>query len=344
MITTGPFTTSGHIALANLDAQIDGLLPRRHAAVGDLSGAVELLLLRAHLRGSITDGEYALELAQQHVEQAPTAGASYLSRALARAHFHLFESALEDLDIALACGADSAVVSDERAMVLESIGRYQEALDLRRQAHGLRPSFRSTAGLASALAATGQTAEAQRLFDCARDTYRGVSPFPLATLSFRCGHMWLEAGQPRRARSGLADALARVPGYAAAALHLAVADAADGDVDAAIVRVLPFAEACQDPEYADHLGRWLFSLGREREARRWIERAASSYDELTQRFPAAFADHAAEFWLERDVDPRRAVELAEVNLRMRRTERAVALRDRAVAAHLKACRRNSANS
>ena len=45
-----PITTSGVIALGNLDSQIGVMLSRGSANVNDLTSGVELLLLRSHLR------------------------------------------------------------------------------------------------------------------------------------------------------------------------------------------------------------------------------------------------------------------------------------------------------
>lgn len=171
--------------------------------------------------------------------------------------------------------ADEATVADERATVLESIGRYDEALDLRQKAWRNEPSFTSAAGLASAYAASGKVAEAVRLFADSHKRYRGVSPFPLAMLALRRGHMWLAEGQLTRARGCFVAALTRVPAYAPAAMHLPHIDAANGDLEAAINGVLPFAETSDHPEYAGYLGRWLAQARRPHDARRWLQLAAT---------------------------------------------------------------------
>jgi len=63
-------------------------------------------------------------------------------------------------------------------------------------------------------------------------------------------------------------------------------------------------------------------MGRREESVAWRRMAASRYDELTATHPAAFADHAAEFWLGAGNDPPKALRLAEFNLRVRQTHRA----------------------
>jgi hypothetical protein len=68
------------------------------------------------------------------------------------------------------------------------------------------------------------------------------------------------------------------------------------------------------------------------EAREWRARAEARYDELLARHQEAFADHAAEFWLEAGADPHRALSLAKANLEVRQTSRAHDLMARATLA------------
>jgi hypothetical protein len=68
--------------------------------------------------------------------------------------------------------------------------------------------------------------------------------------------------------------------------------------------------------------RALTPTGRSEESVAWRQMAASRYDELIAAHPAAFADHAAEFWLGVGNDPRKGFRLAEFNLPARQTPRA----------------------
>ena len=106
-----PRTTSGVMALTNLQAQIDGLAARAAAArSGQGTGArpavaerallVDLLLLHGQLLGRIADYELAAELAEGMVRDAPDDGTARLARARARAAFHRFTEASADLDAA----------------------------------------------------------------------------------------------------------------------------------------------------------------------------------------------------------------------------------------------------
>ena len=194
-------TTSGSIAVANLNAQIDGLTallhPARsaHAATAPLTAAdmtplVDLLLLRGQVLGRIADYERAAGLAEAMVRDVPDDGAAWLARARTQATFHRFGQALADLDAAGGRGADRAALESERAAILQAVGRHAEALVLRRTAVERRPDFTTLGALAVLQAERGQVTEAERLFTEAPRRYRGVSPFPIADLDFRRGLMW----------------------------------------------------------------------------------------------------------------------------------------------------------
>jgi tetratricopeptide (TPR) repeat protein len=175
-------------------------------------------------------------------------------------------------------------------------------------------------------------ATAEHLFDESRDHYHGVSPFPLAQLDFRRALMWHAQGDLPRARRWLGAAHRRLPDYAPAQGHLAEVEAALGETDSAIARLPPLSIPSDDPDYAAQLARVLSEVGRVEEAREWRARAAARYDELLARHPEAFADHAAEFWLQAGADPHRALSLATMNLEVRRTPRAHELLFRAASA------------
>jgi hypothetical protein len=116
-----------------------------------------------------------------------------------------------------------------------------------------------------------------------------------------------------------------VPAYVPALGHLAEVGAALGEREAAINRLRRLAVSSDDPEYAARLAGLLSEAGQAQEARQWRARAAARYDELMARHPAAFADHAAEFWLSAGADAQKALHLARQNLAIRQTPRAQAL-------------------
>jgi hypothetical protein len=151
-------------------------------------------------------------------------------------------------------------------------------------------------------------------------------------LDFQRGHMWFAEGDLSRAHRWFFAAQQRVPDYATAQGHLAEVLAARGDVEAAITRLRVLAGVSDDPDFAAQLARVLAEVGRTDEARPWRARAARRYDALLRDHLEAFADHAAEFWLDVDPDPERALRFATINAGVRRTTRALELLDRATRA------------
>jgi tetratricopeptide (TPR) repeat protein len=293
-------TTGGAIAIANLHTQIGSLRARASAgllSVAQCAGLVDLLLLRGHILGCIVDYERADALAEQLVRDAPDDGDAVLARARARATLHRFAEVLADLDAADRLGEDRAGLDAERATILQALGRYDDALASRASAAERRPDFATLGALAGLQAERGLLADAEQLFVEARQCYREVSPFPIAMLDFRRGLMWFEAGDLAAARGWFEAAQRRVPAYALALGHLAELDSAQGEYEAAVVRLRALVASSDDPEYAGLLAGVLSKIGQAEEARRWRAKAAARYDELMSRHPAAFADHAAEFWL-----------------------------------------------
>jgi tetratricopeptide (TPR) repeat protein len=140
-------------------------------------------------------------------------------------------------------------------------------------------------------------------------------------LEFQFGHMWMSKGELHEAHGWFEKAVARLPGYAPAAGHLAEVEAEIGDYEGAIDRLRALAASSDDPDYSASLARLLADRN-EDEASAWRARAAARYEELLLRHPDAFADHAAEFWMEVGGDADRALRLARMNVQIRRTPRA----------------------
>jgi tetratricopeptide (TPR) repeat protein len=318
-------TTDGAIAILNLRTQIDG--QRQQAASGRLTvtgraGLIELITLRGNLLGHIASYELAAELAEELVHDAPEDRYAFFARATTRATFHRFTDALDDLDTAERFGMEDSAVDGERAAIFQATGSYDEALAIREKAAERRAGFETLGALAGLFAELGEITTAEKLLGESRDRYRGVSPFPLAILDFQFGRMWMEHGQFVKARTWFDAACRRVPAYAAAQGHLAEVEAELGESETAAARLYPLAASSDDPDYAAQLSRILGDAGRADESSRWRQLAAARYDELVERHPEAFADHAAEFWLEAGANPNRALWLAQRNLEIRRTPRA----------------------
>jgi tetratricopeptide (TPR) repeat protein len=329
----GPLTlTDGTIAVLNLQAQIDGL--EGHGTSAEAAILIDLLILRGLILGRVSDYERAAALADCQVGAAITDATAYVVRARTHAVFHRFAEALDDLDRADLISPQSATAERERAAILQAMGHYHEALVTYEAGTADRgEQFERAAALAGFWAERGKTDTAQHFYLDSLRSYRGVSPFPLALLDFQLGLMWMRQDRLNEARTHFRTAVRRVPAFAAAQGHLAEVDAELGDTEAAIGRLIPLATASDDPDYAAQLARILGEIGRGEESIAWRRIAASRYDELTTAHPAAFADHAAEFWLGVGNDPPKGLRFAEFNLRVRKTPRAYELLTQALEAN-----------
>jgi hypothetical protein len=331
-----PVTTDGRIALANLEAQIgmvESAGPRAPAlGLSRLAVLVDLLLLRGHVRGRIVDYERAIELADRMVLAASSDPAVFMARARARATLHLFSDAIADLQEAGRRGAAQQDVDVEQAAILQALGCLDQARILLGRSVLTRRGFTGSGASATLAAERGDLAEADDLFAEARAQYRGVSPFPLAQMDFQRGVMWMRAGRDDHARRWLSAAHERLPGYVAAAGHLAEVELRNGEAHSAAARLRPLTGVSDDPEYGATLAQALAVLGRSAESEAEVAAAAVRYDELVEAHPAAYADHAVVFWLGVGNDPGKAFEIAIRLLAMRQTARSRDLADRAALA------------
>jgi tetratricopeptide (TPR) repeat protein len=334
--STVPPVTDGAIAVLNLRAQIDGLeadVRLGHATTGSRVGLIELITLRGLIVGHIADYERAGEMAEQLVRDAPTEGTAFVARARARAVFHRFTDALDDIEHAERLSLDADTTTRERAAILQGLGHYDDALAMREEAAARRATFENVAALVGLHAERGEVDAAKRLYAESRRRYRGVSPIPLALLDFQLGLMWMHKQRWDEARTAFDAARRHVPAYAAAQGHLAEVEAELGEIESAVARLYSLAASSDDPDYAAQLARILGAVGRGQESRRWCRRAAARYDDLVARHPAAFADHAAAFWLAAGANSGKALRLARINVEVRRTPRAYGLLAQALAAN-----------
>lgn len=325
-------TTSGVVAMANLQAQIDGLEAGARVGLRSLAEQaelIELVALRGYLCGMIADYELADEHADELCRSHPEEGVAYLARAKSRARFHLFVDALIDLDRAEQRGADKESIDLERATIFQAQGKYEAALELLTGATRSQRNFASLGALAVLHAERNDCVVAEEFFNESLNSYRGVSPVPLAILEFQRGHMWMLRHDPGRARFWFQTALNHLPEFVPAQGHLAEIEAMCGDMESAVERLMPLATRCDDPDYAATLARILFEAGGINEASPWNAKATARYENLISSHCDAFADHAAAFLLEQGHDPDRALFLAKRNLEIRCTRRAGDLYDRA---------------
>ncbi|MHB1845451.1 MAG: tetratricopeptide repeat protein [Deltaproteobacteria bacterium] len=317
----GAATTDGRIAVANLEGQIQGWQAAILRSPPNLSGMANLVALyqtRAQFLGILADYDRAAAEAEARFAAAPDA-AGYLARSSARSTFHDFQGALTDLAQAVRLGAQDKGTKPMRASILQAMGKYSEALELRREIAQVDPNVSSLSAEAGLLAELDRPEEADRLFAEAPSHFHDVSPFPIAWNDFQRGMLWEGQGQISKAKGFYHLALERLPAYAPAAGHLAGLEAATGERDSALDRLRKLTQVSDDPEYQGQLADVLAQLGQTAESKAVSGRAAKAFDALLKSHPAAFAERAERFYLGIGGDPRRAVELAKTDLAARQS-------------------------
>jgi tetratricopeptide (TPR) repeat protein len=307
-------TTSGVIAIANLDEQISQL--------GAEAEVVELLLARARFLGDYE----ALDRACTITEGRSETRGELLRRARTRSAVHRFAEALADVAAAERLGAKAEATAGLRSSILVATGRAADVIP-RLEAELLsQPGFASRCALAGAYAAVGRLTDAEGLYVAALADLDTTSPFPYAWVYFARGLMWAEQGRDAaRGEELYAKAISYLPQFAGAAIHLAELEVARGEVASAIVRLERVVASSNEPEALALLGQLHARMGDPERGRRESALAKQRYDSLLARQPLAFADHAAEFYLGVGADAERALVLAEQNLANRETDRALAL-------------------
>jgi tetratricopeptide (TPR) repeat protein len=334
----GPFATDGEIAAINLESA------RRRAwsrfvQAAHLPGVAEAVVDRERLAAQFLGDLDALDrldvLASQfarvddsrraalvHAEVASTAHRfdevrGHLARAAAMGEpCEVIE--LHSLTIDQACGVELDAVLATRRRIATASGRLEDLIPL-----------------GAVLADLERFAEADAVYRQGFCSYDGVSPFPLAWVCFQLGMLWGElvpVPDPTVAALWYRRAIAYLPGYVKARVHLSEIFSRQQQTDEAEALLLP-ALSSNDPEVRWRLAEVLVAQDRFEEAEAQLEAARFGFEALLRKHLLAFADHAAEFYAGSGNDWRRALELARTNIANRPTRLALK-QARAIAAQI----------
>lgn len=310
-------TTTSAIALKNLDEGI-----QRAAIRGDRASEIALLLQRTQFLGTYDDLDRADALSLEAIERSSNDTTKML-RATVLARLHRFREALEVLETVEAPTTTESL--RQRATIVAAQGAADEARAMLTAAGYPRGAMHELGTWAVVQAAAGDFVAADNDYRGALASYRDVSPMPAASTLFAMGVMWSErAGNADRGVMLYRAAVERLPEFVTANVHLAEIEAAEGDLDGAIAR-LEGLNANRDPEPSSRLAEWYDAKGDTARADEHRKAALEGYETLLGRHRAAFADHAAEFFLGAGRDATRALALARDNLNERRTARAYGL-------------------
>jgi tetratricopeptide (TPR) repeat protein len=301
-----PRSDDGEAAMRGLDADI-----ARYEAAGDYR-AIALMLDRAAIRGQLEDYTSALAAARAYQRRNPTSADAVAMVARAQLAVHDFAGARASI-AELAGRVEPRVIRDLQVSLDQATGNLEAALVARKARVDAFPDAQSVTLYAATLAEAGRTDEAIALIPTAVQHLRNNTPLYFAWLLFQWGRLYEQAGQLATARDFFAEAHRRLPAHVEVLAHLAAARMATGDRAGAAALVALGAE--RHPS----LLAIAATVADESERPRRVAVAAAAWERYVTALPAAFADHAARFYLDVGANPSRALELARINLAARDT-------------------------
>jgi tetratricopeptide (TPR) repeat protein len=321
-------TTDGEIAVINLESARRRSWNRFFAdplREGVAETIVELEQLTAQFVGDVQALDRLEALVGQLGQVDAVSARTALIQAQGASMTHRFAEARHFLARADTGGALSADVNSVLLNVDQACGANLDmVLDQRRKTARKGGRTEDLVVLGALLADLREFADADRIYGQALEVYRDVSPFPVAWVCFQLGMLWGElVPEPQTARAArwYRKAIACLPSYTKARVHLAEIYASDGrDTDAEALLIPAISSG--DPEVRWRLADLLASQKRYAEAEMHMQAAQAGFGALLERHLLAFADHGAEFYAGSGNDRRRALDLARINVANRPTLRA----------------------
>jgi tetratricopeptide (TPR) repeat protein len=323
-----PSATDGEIAAINLESA------RRRAwarFVQDarLPGAAEAVVdkerLAAQFLGDL-DALDRLEALASQFAQADNSCRAALVDAEVASTVHRFDDARGHLVRAVRMGGSRETIERHSLTIDQACGvKLDSVLAGRSRIAAASNRLENLVPLGALLADLERFAEANAVYRQAFYSYGGISPFPLAWVCFQLGMLWAElvpVPELNLAALWYRRAVAYVPGYVKARVHLAEIYASQGQTCDAETLLLP-ALSSLDPEVRWRFADVLIAQERFAEAEIQLDAARLGFGELLGRHLLAFADHAAEFYTGSGNDYGKALELARVNVANRSTRRAM---------------------
>jgi tetratricopeptide (TPR) repeat protein len=315
-------TTFGRIAIENLDHLIE--------QTTDKWAFFELVLTRAKF---LSDYGALDEIVSNTEIKRPVTASDFLLRAKARSTVHRFADALKDLQTAEKLGGDKRNIFTILASIKIAQGKAYEVIPQLEKEASRHPSYASYSSLANAYAEDGRISEADNFYQKSLHELKTTSPFPHAWIYFVRGLMWSEKADDKSAGEEFYKrAVEILPELVIANIHLAEIEITRGKIDLAKARLERIIETSEEPEAMEIYGSLEMRLGNLADGNRLINQAQNGYEKLLTKYPLAFADHATEFYLRTGNNAERALNLAEINLENRETERSYLLAIRAAKA------------
>jgi len=323
-----PSATDGEIAAINLESA------RRRAWArftqdARLPGVAEAIVDEERLAAQFLSDLDALDrldaLASQFARVDDSSRAALVHTEVAST-VHRFDDARGHLARAALMGGPCEAIERHSLTIDQACGvKLDAVLAARRRIATASGRLEDRVPLGAVLADLERFAEADAVYRQAFYSYDGISPFPLAWVCFQLGMLWGEivpVPEPNLAALWYRRAIAYLPAYVKARVHLAEIYARQQQTDEAEALLLP-ALSSDDPEVRWRLADVLIAQDRFEEAEAQLDAARFGFEALLRRHLLAFADHAAEFYAGSGNDCQRALELARTNIANRPTRRAL---------------------
>jgi tetratricopeptide (TPR) repeat protein len=333
-----PPATDGDIALTNHYSSLDRnwrVFRRWPDRPGTAEQIVDEEIRSAHFMGDATALDRVAELSSALLARLPQSASTHLIASEVASTRHHFAEAQKHLVEGGSLGAPQDDIARLRLTLDQARGENLPAvLDARRERAQASKAIQDLVPLGAVLADLGEFEEADQTYLHAIQSYRDLSPFPLAWTCFQLGTLWGETvPEPDlpRAASWYRQAIEYLPAYTHARVHLAEIHLDAGELKRAEALLRPIQES-GDPEVKWRIAEVLAAQALDAEAGRELDAARESFETLLTRHELAFADHAAEFYLSTGDYAGRAFELAYVNWSNRPTLRAFELAHRAALA------------
>jgi tetratricopeptide (TPR) repeat protein len=322
-------TTDGEIAMINLESACWRSWSRFFADPardGVAETVIEHEQLKLQFVGDVSALDRVALLAVQLDQAEPGAARTRSVQAQVASMAHRFSDARHYIAEGEIAGAPATDVDRLRLTINQACGDdLDSVLDARRRNATETGGLEDFVALGSLLADLRDFDAADRAYKQALRAYRDVSPFPIAGVCFQLGMLWGElAAEPDQALAAqwYRHAIAILPRYAKARVHLAEICSAEGNFSEAeelLRRVLTVG----DPEVNWRLADVLAAQHEIEDNEAHMMAARSGFESLLERHPLAFADHGAEFYAGSGNDYRKALQLARLNADNRPTLRAL---------------------
>jgi tetratricopeptide (TPR) repeat protein len=248
---------------------------------------------------------------------------------------HRFYDADAALERARHFGADEALVQSLQCTLDQARGdNLDHVLAYRQNLCHQTPRISHFVSLGALLADLGEHEKAKQAYLRSFELSANLSPIGYAWASFQLGVLWGETmtePDPEQASFWYRTALNYMPHYTHAAIHLAECKIMEGAYEEAS-QLLDSVATTDEPEIRWRKAELLAQSGDQAAADIELYATRHAYERLLARHELAFADHAAEFYVETGLDPARAMALAFTNLSNRPTPRAYDLVYRATTA------------